>query len=229
LEVSGSIDRRHTLAPQDGLQGPSLAHCSNGEQSGFRYSGRRRTRTGASAKVLALPIAAHPSGCRRGGVRQTCQSLDYGARGDAGVSPLSRSRCRLPGTYLADALPLSEWPTYTANLCPLCGWAEITALGENRRKMINLHYINQIKVSETHNCSNEAWPGHSSLQVLWPGAFGPQMGFAVGTDDDAALCESDLLADLHHPVPTRALHGGTDVLGADVAFAEVLFVHPATR
>jgi hypothetical protein len=24
-------------------------------------------------------------------------------------------------------------------------------LGENRRKMINLHYINQIEVSETHS------------------------------------------------------------------------------
>ena len=37
--------------------------------------------------------------------------------------------------------------------------------------------------------------------------------------------KSDFLADLHHPVPARALDGGTDELGADVAFAEIFLVY----
>ena len=44
-------------------------------------------------------------------------------------------------------------------------------------------------------------------------------------DDDPPFGESDFLADLHHPVPARALDGGTDELGADVAFAQVFLVY----
>lgn len=46
----------------------------------------------------------------------------------------------------------------------------------------------------------------------------------LSADDDAALGKSDFLADLHHPVPARALDGRTDELGADVAFAKVFLV-----
>ena len=51
----------------------------------------------------------------------------------------------------------------------------------------------------------------------------------LAADDDAALGEADLLADLRHLVPARALDGGRDELGADVALAEVLLVHLAFR
>jgi hypothetical protein len=44
-------------------------------------------------------------------------------------------------------------------------------------------------------------------------------------DDDTPFGKSDFLADLHHPVPARALDGGTDELGADIAFAEVFLVY----
>jgi hypothetical protein len=36
--------------------------------------------------------------------------------------------------------------------------------------------------------------------------------------------ESDFLADLHHPVPARALDGWADELGANVAFAKIFLV-----
>ena len=57
------------------------------------------------------------------------------------------------------------------------------------------------------------------------GALGFATGDELSANDDAALGEGDLLADLHHPVPARAFHGGADELGADVALAEVLLVH----
>jgi hypothetical protein len=46
----------------------------------------------------------------------------------------------------------------------------------------------------------------------------------LAPDDDASLGEGDLLADLHHPVPARALHGRAGELGADISLAEVLFI-----
>ena len=57
------------------------------------------------------------------------------------------------------------------------------------------------------------------------GAFGLPARYQFAADDDAPLGKSDFLADLHHPVPARALDGGTDELGADVAFAEVFPVY----
>ena len=57
------------------------------------------------------------------------------------------------------------------------------------------------------------------------GALGLAARYQFAADDDAPLGESDLLADLHHPVPARAFDGGTDELGADVALAEVFLVH----
>jgi hypothetical protein len=48
---------------------------------------------------------------------------------------------------------------------------------------------------------------------------------ALDTNNDAFLGESDLLADLHHPVPACALDGGAYELGADIALAEVFLVH----
>ncbi len=39
------------------------------------------------------------------------------------------------------------------------------------------------------------------------------------------LVKATFLADLHHPVPARALNGGTDELRADVAFAEIFPVY----
>ena len=57
------------------------------------------------------------------------------------------------------------------------------------------------------------------------GALGFAAGNELAANDDAALGEGDLLADLHHPVPARAFHGGADELGADVALAEVFLVH----
>ena len=49
------------------------------------------------------------------------------------------------------------------------------------------------------------------------------LGFAAGNElpphDDAPLGRSGFFADLHHPVPARALDSGTYELGADVAFA----------
>ena len=57
------------------------------------------------------------------------------------------------------------------------------------------------------------------------GALGFAAGNELSANDDAALGEIDLLADLHHPVPARAFHGGAYELGADIAFAEVFLVH----
>ena len=55
------------------------------------------------------------------------------------------------------------------------------------------------------------------------------LGFAacdqLAADDDAALGEADLLADLVHFVPAGAAKGRRDELGADVAFGEGVFVH----
>lgn len=56
-------------------------------------------------------------------------------------------------------------------------------------------------------------------------ALGLAAGNELSPDDDAAFGEVDLFADLHHPVPARALYGWADELGADIALAEVFLVH----
>lgn len=50
-------------------------------------------------------------------------------------------------------------------------------------------------------------------------------GMQPATDDDAALGEGNLLADLGVQVPARLDDGRRDELGADVPFGEVLLVH----
>src|ERR1700731_3300994 len=57
------------------------------------------------------------------------------------------------------------------------------------------------------------------------GALRLTTGDQLSADDNAPLGEGDLLADLHHPVLARAFHGGAYELGADIALAEVCFVH----
>src|ERR1019366_10159432 len=57
------------------------------------------------------------------------------------------------------------------------------------------------------------------------GALGSATGNELSPDDDTSLGESDLLANLHHPVPARAFHCGAYELGADIALAEVFLVH----
>ena len=49
----------------------------------------------------------------------------------------------------------------------------------------------------------------------------------LAANDDAALGETDFLADLGHLIPTHLLDGRDDELGADVAFAEQLLIHAA--
>jgi hypothetical protein len=55
--------------------------------------------------------------------------------------------------------------------------------------------------------------------------LGPTAAHELAADNDAAPGETNLLADLQHLVPTRLAQGRRDELGADVAFAEALFVH----
>ena len=50
------------------------------------------------------------------------------------------------------------------------------------------------------------------------GALGLAACDQLAADDDAALGEAYLLADLEHFVPARATEGGGDEFGADVAF-----------
>jgi hypothetical protein len=57
------------------------------------------------------------------------------------------------------------------------------------------------------------------------GALRLATGDKLAAHDDAAFGESDLLANLHHPIPARALDCGADELGTDVALAEVFLVH----
>jgi hypothetical protein len=57
------------------------------------------------------------------------------------------------------------------------------------------------------------------------GALRFATGDKLATHDNAAFGEGDLLANLRHPVPARALDGGADELGTDVALAEVFLVH----
>ena len=57
------------------------------------------------------------------------------------------------------------------------------------------------------------------------GALGLAAGDHLAANDDPALGEVDLLANLRHDIPARLLHGGRDELGADVALAEVFFIH----
>src|ERR1019366_1432381 len=56
-------------------------------------------------------------------------------------------------------------------------------------------------------------------------ALGLTTGNELSPDDDASLGESNLLADLHHPVPARAFYCGTDEHGTDIALAEVFLIH----
>ena len=57
------------------------------------------------------------------------------------------------------------------------------------------------------------------------GALGLAAGDQLAADDDPAFGERDLLANLGQDIPARLLDGGRDELRADVAFAEVLFIH----
>ncbi len=57
------------------------------------------------------------------------------------------------------------------------------------------------------------------------GALGLAARDQLAADDDAALGETDFLANLEHGIPSGLYDGGRDELGADVAFAEVFFVH----
>ena len=57
------------------------------------------------------------------------------------------------------------------------------------------------------------------------GALGLTASDQLAANDDAALGEADLLADLVHLVPAGPAEGGRDELGADVAFGEGSFVH----
>jgi hypothetical protein len=70
--------------------------------------------------------------------------------------------------------------------------------------------------------------GDRDIGLVIKDVIGP-LGLATGNElspnDDAALGEGDLLADLHHPVPPRALHCGAYELGADIALAQVFLVH----
>jgi hypothetical protein len=70
--------------------------------------------------------------------------------------------------------------------------------------------------------------GNRNVRLVIKDVIRP-LGLAAGdeftSNDDAAFGEGHFLANLHHPVPARALDGGAYELGADVALAEVFFVH----
>ena len=51
----------------------------------------------------------------------------------------------------------------------------------------------------------------------------------LAANDDPALGEIDLLANLQHLIPAGAFDGGQDELRADVAFGEASFVHADQR
>ena len=78
------------------------------------------------------------------------------------------------------------------------------------------------------------WPfaiasdGNRNIRLVIKDVIGA-LRFAAGNKlaahNNAAFGEGDLLANLHHPVPTSALDGGADKLGTDVALAEVFLVH----
>ena len=53
------------------------------------------------------------------------------------------------------------------------------------------------------------------------GALGLPARDQFSADDNSPFGKSEFLADLHHPVPARALDGWADELGADVAFAKI--------
>jgi hypothetical protein len=59
------------------------------------------------------------------------------------------------------------------------------------------------------------------------GALGFPAGDQLAANDDPAFGETHLFADLRHLVPASQFHGGSDVLGTNVALAEVLLVHAA--
>ena len=53
--------------------------------------------------------------------------------------------------------------------------------------------------------------------------LGPGMEFP--SDDDPSLGQRKLLPNLGMDIPSRALQGGGDVFGADVAFGKGAFIH----
>jgi hypothetical protein len=57
------------------------------------------------------------------------------------------------------------------------------------------------------------------------GASASAAGNELPSDDDAALGEADLLADLRQLIPARRLERRGDEFGADVALAEERLVH----
>ena len=57
------------------------------------------------------------------------------------------------------------------------------------------------------------------------GTLGLAAGDKLSSNDDSAVGEGDLFANLKHLVPAGLRDGGADELGTDVAFAEVLLVH----
>jgi hypothetical protein len=70
--------------------------------------------------------------------------------------------------------------------------------------------------------------GDGNVRLVIEDVIGP-LGLAAGDElaahDDPALGEADFLADLREQVPAGRLDGGGDELRADVALAEVFFVH----
>ena len=71
--------------------------------------------------------------------------------------------------------------------------------------------------------------GDIGLVIKVISALGLAAGNELSPDDDASLREGDLFTYLHHPVPTRAFNCGTYELGADIALAEVFFIHATNR
>ena len=57
------------------------------------------------------------------------------------------------------------------------------------------------------------------------GPLGLTASDKLAANDDAALGEADLLADLRHHIPSRLPQSWRDELGADVTFAEASLVH----
>jgi hypothetical protein len=70
------------------------------------------------------------------------------------------------------------------------------------------------------------------LQLFFPffacwdviGALGFTPVNKLPPNNDASLGKVDLFAELNHPVPARAFHGGGDEPGTDIALAEVFLV-----
>src|SRR5580765_7000429 len=67
------------------------------------------------------------------------------------------------------------------------------------------------------------------LEVDYSGSACHAARHQLAAHDDPALGKIDLFAHLQHFVPTGALDGWQDELGADVALGEVSFVHRPAR